>query len=201
MFVFLALLVLFPMKFAGGGVDKDNGNVEDTAPRNNDGTQGEKTTSDGLFFARVRSLNDVYTPALFLCEVRLEPAEPQWPNVRSDESMTELNVITLIHIRGIDTSRSVGVDRATRPHHEVDRELRRFDNAIRFTRNLIEASGYLLLANPEIIAVGEDGMLCDVFIEFGGQRIDLAEALVKAGHAKWGAPFTYNWGTELVIRR
>ena len=181
----MILLIVVSIDFAGGGVDKDD--MSDT----------KRTAAGDMFYARVKSMNDVYTPSIFRAEVRIEPNTSDWPDIKSDGTMQALNIVTLVRIRGVSTPTSGSIKR-DRPHHEVDRELRRFDDAIRFARNLIQASDYLLLQAPETIEANEDGVLCDVFINLGGKHIDLAEALVKAGHALRGG--TYNWGQRLIER-
>ena len=184
----MILLIVVSIDFAGGGVDKDD---------MSDIKSNQRTAAGDMFYARVKSMNDVYTPAIFRAEVRIEPNSSDWPNVKSDGAVQALNVVNLVSIRGVSTPISGNVNR-NRPHHEVDRELRRFDEAIQFTRNLIQASDYLLLQAPETITKNEDGVLCDVFIDLGGERINLAEALIESGHALRAG--SYNWG-ERIIRR
>ena len=184
----MVLLAVMSVDFAGGGVDEAD---------MNDTKSNQRTAAGDMFYARVKSMNDVYTPAIFRTEVRIEPNTSDWPNVKSDGAVQALNVVALVRIRGITTPLSGTINR-NRPHHEVDRELQRFDEAIQFTRNLIQASDYLLLQAPETLTEKEDGVLCDVFIDLGGKRINLAEALIESGHALRGGD--YNWGARLIER-
>lgn len=185
----LLVILCYPLF---GGEDKDEIEGQDKPARIH-----RPVGAGGLFYARVKSLNDVYTPALFRTEVRIHPANGQWPSTQPDKTLQADNIITLVHIRGISTPYT-HIDR-DRPHEEIDRELKRFDEAMQFTRNLIDATDYLLLRGPEKIQEGEDGVLCDVFFDLGGKRIDFADTLVEGGYALRGGP--YNWGLRIPKER
>ena len=100
----------------------------------------------------------------------------------------------MIKLRGVSVPRLCRPQ--IRPIVETRRETRRFDQAMRFVWNLIDATDYLILQNPEVVS-GTEQVMCDVFFELGGVRLSLAKALVEAGHARYEP---HDWENELSQR-
>ena len=181
-FVFASIL--------SGGVD----DVESNNPYLRPSTPTQPASSDGVFYGKIEYRDEIHSPSLFEAWVRVHPSDG-WPEVELHNNISEASIHTWIQMRGIsiptmDTYRN-------RPHVEVERERRRFDTAITFLWNLIHASEYIVLENPKLVtdsSTKKSVVVCDVYIEIGGVKVDLTKALVKNGHAMYNDDKSIDWG-------
>ena len=191
--IILAIVIISFLIFASilpGGVDKD-GESDNPYLRSKPKTP---SSDDGVFYGEIEYRDEIHSPSLFEAWVRVHPSDG-WPEVELHNNISEASIHTWIQMRGIsiptmDTYRN-------RPHVEVERERRRFDEAITFLWNLIHASEYVVLENPKLVSRNNGNspiVACNVYIEIGGAKVDLAKALVENGHAMYNDQDSIDWG-------
>ena len=120
-----------------------------------------------------------------------------WPGTQIPYGAFDGEIRVMIKLRGVFVPSNLtdpidwdGVATRNRPLIETRRETERFDKAMRFVWNLIEATDYLILMNPERVE-GTVHIVCDVFFDLAGERLSLAKALIEAGH---GSASPRDWG-------
>lgn len=187
----LILLLLTPALLSGDAPD-DEGDWTDADRESELAPTG--TEGGGGFFAEVEIRDDLLAVDEYMMRVRVHPVKMAWPQTQIPRTAKEADIRTMIKLRGVSVPR---LDRPQiRPIVETRRETRRFDQAMRFVWNLIDATDYLILQNPEVVS-GTEQVMCDVFFELGGVRLSLAKVLVAAGHARYEP---HDWGKRIVQR-
>ena len=180
-FVFASLL--------SGGVD--NSDSDNPYLRSDTPTQPE---ASGVFYGKIEYRDEIHSPDLFEAWVRVHPSDG-WPEVELHNNISEASVHTWIQMRGISIPKMNTY--RNRPHIEVERERQRFDIAVTFLWNLIHAAEYIVLENPQLVAQEAPNtpiVVCDVYIEIGGTKVDLAKSLVENGHAMYNNQDSIDWG-------
>ena len=185
--------VLMPCQFADSGSD-EKGDI----PERMEVVKADPVKGDGVFFAEIEQLHDLHNPNFFEAVVKVHPADDIWPGQTLTLTNYETNQRYWIKIRGIDVP-SVNEPR-DKPHVEMRRHRRRFQNGMDFVWKILSASEYMVLMAPELQE--ETGSyFCDVYVDLGGQRLSLAQMMVDKGHALYGQFGEFDWGREVVRRR
>lgn len=144
----------------------------------------------GEFFADIKIRDDLLAVDEYMLRVLVHPVETSWPQTQVSNIALEADLRTMIKLRGVSVPI---IDRpGIRPMIETHRETVRFDEAMRFVWNLLEASDYLILSNPEVVS---EMVVCDIYFELAGTRLSLAEVIVIAGHARYEP---HDWGLRIV---
>lgn len=198
----LLFLVLLTPALLSGDAPDDKGEWADPSRDSEFAPTG--TEGVGEFFAEVEIRDDLLAVDEYMIRVQVHPVitspdkiglETHWPQTQIPTTAFEADIRTMIKLRGVSVPR---IDRPKiRPMVETRRETMRFDQAMRFVWNLIDATDYLILQNPEVVSRTEQ-VMCDVFFELAGVRLSLAEVLVSAGHARYEP---HDWGKRIVQKR
>ena len=156
---------------------------------------------DGEFYARVLHRDDLHDVNLYEVEVKVFPSTGKWPGVSLvNETVKELNIHTLIRIRGL----SAPADHRSRlrPHVRVEQEREYFVDAMSFIWKLVSAHEYLILSNPMLVESppGSGALVTEVdaFLEVGGIRVNLVDTIIFAGHADSSRGGGHDWGMRQV---
>ena len=174
--------------FLSGGVDTDSDNPY---LRSDTPTQPD---ASGVFYGKIEYRDEIHNPSLFEAWVRVHPSDG-WPEVELHNNISEASIHTWIQMRGISIPKMNAY--RNRPHVEVERERRRYDTAVTFLWNLVHASEYIVLENPKLVTIESPNdliVVCDVYIEIGGAKVDLAKSLVENGHAMYNDSKPIDWG-------
>lgn len=149
---------------------------------------------DGFFHCAIEIRDDLHQVDAFFGIVETFPTvgKAEWPVIQTKSHTAETIGYTLIQIRGISVP-SQFADR-TRPLIEVKRERDRFAKAMKYTWALLSQSETLILRNPE--PTKEGVVRCDVFLNLGGQELDISKMLIADGHAR--PTGNWNWGARDV---
>ena len=185
----ILLLLLTPALLSGSAPDDKDW----TDPRReSESTPPTGTAGVGEFFAEVEIRDDLLAVDEYMMRVQVHPVSKPWPDTVIPHTAFEADIRTMIKLRGVSVPR---IDRPKiRPMVETRRETTRFDEAMRFIWNLIDATDYLILQNPEGVS-GTEMVMCDVYFELAGTRLSLAEVLVSTGHARYEPQ---DWGKRIV---
>ena len=172
-----------------------------------DGSEDEPSSStavtqepqEGQFFARVELRDDLERVDVFVAEVKVHPAIMDWPGITLTDKGTgvvETNIRAVIRIRGISVPSQFAL--RTRPHVQVERERARYDAAIHYVWDLVHNAETLVLENVQ--HVPKDKLyLCDVYVNIGGNLLDLADMLIADGHAcSLQEAQHWDWGARRV---
>ena len=196
-FPLLILLLLTPALLSGDAPD-DKG-AWTSIGRESESNPPTGTAGVGGFFAEVEIRDDLLGVDEYMMRVQVYPVKPPpsgefsaWPQTQIPTTAFEADIRTMIKLRGVSVPRIDLPD--IRPMVETRRETMRFDQAMGFVWNLIDATDYLILQNPEVVS-GTEQVMCDVFFELAGTRLSLAEVLVSAGHARYEP---HDWGKRIV---
>ena len=176
------LILLCPMLVSGSAPDED---APPLNPPASEGTKGGREGAmDGLFYAEVEIRDDLLAVNGFVADVLVHPTPLKggWPRTTIPIGDISGEVRTMVMIRGVSVPSHLAS--SNRPLIETRRERARFDEAIGFVWNIIQATDYLILTNPEPVS-DTDHVVCDVFFDLAGMRLSLAKALVEAGHASY----------------
>ena len=147
---------------------------------------------EGEFLCHTEMIWDLHQVDAFFGIVETHPSRGEWPVITTHSHSAETLGYTLIQIRGLSVP-SQFADR-TRSLKEVERERKRFDDAMYYVWHLIDQSETLVLRNPEAHEGGY--VICDVFIRIGGHELDLSKMMIADGHARPSG--NWNWGARDV---
>ena len=178
----LLLLILSPALVSGNGGGLD------------EATDLPKP-SGGEFYAEVESRDDLLAVNGFIARVLVHPNAADWPETTITPKAFDASIRVMIKVRAISVPSNL--QPRDRPIAETRRESERFDDAMRFVWNLIEATDGVILQNPSPVE-GTQHVGCDVFFELSGMKLSFAETLVKAGHARYEP---HDWGKRMVERK
>ena len=197
----IPFILFLPLLF--GGSDDGNGDPVIDIPADEDDTpfrmpwdRDKSQRGEGAFYANVEYRDEVHTPRDFEAFVKVHPAQGYWPGTVIPDNVTESTLHTWIRIRGISVP-SHNPDRY-RPHIEIDRERRRFNDGITFLWKLVSAAEYVILENPERFG---KMVYCDVYTELGGIKVSIARKLVKQGHAVYADTDNMDWGHRDIRKK
>ena len=139
-----------------------------------------------MTFFRVEYRTDVLDPDHLL--VRVQVDNPTIPGIKRATVETE------VRIKGIDIPD--GTPEWPAPFWQADRQRKRNDDAERFVWETLKNTEVSWLANPD----ERDGyMWVDVLYKKGKITVDLADAMIEAGHALEPVPGReYDWSLPIV---
>ena len=183
-----------PCQIVDSGSDEVVDKPENVVRRSNPVLDG-----DGVFYAELEQRDDLHNPNFFEANVKVFPLdndEYKWPGQALAQKNYETNQRYWIKIRGIDVPSAS--EPRNKPHSEMRRVRRRFQSGMDFVWKILSAAEYMVLANPKLDG---ESYICDVFVDFAGQRLSLADMMVYQGHAMYGLFGEFDWGREIVRRR
>ena len=189
----IALVILFlvlPVSLSGDGIDDNDWELfSPVLPQRDD--PSDRTSGSGRFYAQFYYRDDLLEADAFAATVKTYPASGTWPgsHTENDNRIAETRVSTTIRVRGISVP-SFHVDRSV-PSVRVDRELKRFDDAMDYLWKHLSEAEYIILESPDP-DINSTAIICDVFIPIAGQETDVAQMMIYAGHAKPAGK--WNWG-------
>ena len=136
------------------------------------------TQTQGEWYAQVELRDELHTVKWWEARIKTKPPmSPEFPETEIRSKVQQSDIVAHIVIRGVSVPENH--DR-TGPISDVNLERRRFDDAINYVWNMLEACEYFIVANPEWTG---EYYLVDVYIEVAGQRLNFKDALIFAGHA------------------
>lgn len=159
-----------------------------------DETNGDEELNAGWVYGKIEYEHDVLTPRDYFMLLRAHP-QAKVPHITGGYATTDIYV--KVRLRGVSVPRDLQVasDRH-RPHIYIDRERARWNEAMQFVWNVMQANKTFRVGNFKVLKRDE---LLEADIEFllGGMWINLASTLINDEIARSPQEdFEWDWGSR-----
>ena len=182
----LILILLLSVLISGDaplfGGSEGTGEPETTAPAN------------GWVYGTIQYPHDVLSPRDYFMLLRAHP-NAKVPHITGGYATTDVYV--KVRLRGVSTPRSLqSADTRHRPHIYLDRERKRWDNAMQYVWNIMQPNKTFRVGNFKVLE--KDTLLeADIECLLGGTWINLANTMINDEIARTPQEdFQWDWGSR-----